>query len=55
MRHLIIGNSIEQVILIEDLEEANNVMERRSQNDHITACFSLNLKRPGWGMKVGGK
>lgn len=54
-RHLIVGNSIEQVILIEDIDEANNVMEHKTQQDHIQSCFALNMKRPGWGLRVGGK
>ncbi|KAH8149661.1 uncharacterized protein LAJ45_06292 [Morchella importuna] len=53
-RQLVIGNSIEQVILVEDLEDANRIMERRTQNDHINSCYALNLNRQGWGLKVGG-
>lgn len=53
-RGLIVGNSIEQTILIEDLQEATDVMEQRRQGDHIGMCFSINKQSPDWGHKVGG-
>lgn len=51
---LIIFSGIEQVVLIENLREANNVMAARSPEDRISSCYALNRSRPGWGHKVGG-
>jgi chromosome segregation ATPase len=53
-RQFIVSNACEQAILIEDLEEANEVMSRRQHGDHIQQCFALNAKHPGMGHRVGG-
>ncbi|KAI5817061.1 hypothetical protein BZA77DRAFT_279463 [Pyronema omphalodes] len=53
-RQFIVSNACEQAILIEDLEEANEVMSRRQPGDHIQQCFALNAKHPGMGHRVGG-
>ncbi|KAL7272733.1 Structural maintenance of chromosomes protein 6 [Rhizina undulata] len=54
-RHLIIAHAIEQTVLIEDLEEANEVMRQKRNDDYIGMCFALNRERPGWGHSVGGR
>ena len=51
---LIVGHSAEQAILIEDLQQANNVMKSRREEDHIGQCFALNARHPGMGHRVGG-
>ncbi|PWW79239.1 P-loop containing nucleoside triphosphate hydrolase protein [Tuber magnatum] len=53
-RGLIVGNAIEQTILIDDLQEATDAMERRRHGDNIGMCFSINKQSPDWGHKVGG-
>ncbi|CAZ79896.1 unnamed protein product [Tuber melanosporum] len=51
-RGLIVGNSIEQTILIEDLQKATDAMEQKRPSDHIGMCFSINKQSPDWGHKL---
>ena len=45
----------EQIILIKDLEEANEVMAVRTARDNISSCYALNHSAPGYGHRVGGQ
>ncbi|KAF7883857.1 hypothetical protein EAF00_011169 [Botryotinia globosa] len=49
---LIINQAIDQVLLIDDLEEAMRIMEPRSMPAHVRHCFTLNPQRRGWGIRL---
>lgn len=51
---LVVSHSAEQAILIEDLDEANQIMRHRRHQDNIQMCFSINKNHAGYGHKVGG-
>ncbi|KAK6608988.1 Structural maintenance of chromosomes protein 6 [Botrytis cinerea] len=49
---LIINQAIDQVLLIDDLEEAMRIMEPRSMPAHVRHCFTPNPQRRGWGIRL---
>ncbi|KAB8293183.1 hypothetical protein EYC80_007527 [Monilinia laxa] len=51
-RILIINQAIDQVLLVEDLKEAMQIMDPRSRPAKVRYCFAHNPRRRDWGVRL---
>lgn len=52
-KQLIINQSIEQTVLIEDRQTAVNAMSEGARPANVKQCYTVNTDKRGWGLRLG--